>query len=92
MRSVYILKCSDGSFYVGTTNNLNRRFKEHCTRSGSVHTRKQISVELVYHETFKIESQALEREHQLKGWSRNKKLALINFNKAELVELSRSRD
>ncbi len=88
----YILKCSDNSFYVGATDDLNRRFKEHRGGKGSLHTRKQMSVELVYQESYRTASQALERERQIKGWSRSKKLALINSEKSKLIELGRSKD
>jgi len=75
---VYILKCSDGSYYVGSTTNLTRRLSEHQAGlpKGS-YTSKRLPVELVWSAEFPTHDNAFQREHQVKGWSRAKKEALI---------------
>lgn len=74
---MYILECSDGSYYTGSTNNLARRFIEHSTRVGANHTKKRLPVKLVYFEEYSRVEYAFYREKQLQGWSRKKKQALI---------------
>lgn len=76
---VYILGCADKSFYVGITNNLQRRLDEHSfgINKGSYPYDKR-PVELIYHEEFTDVWEAISREKQLKGWSRKKKEALIS--------------
>jgi putative endonuclease len=75
---VYILKCSDGSYYTGSTNDLSRRFLEHQTgASPSSYTFSRRPVELVWSEEVETYHEALTHEHQIKGWNRAKKEALI---------------
>ncbi|MCO6494375.1 MAG: GIY-YIG nuclease family protein [Bacteroidetes bacterium] len=88
----YILKCSDGSYYVGVTNNIEKRYNEH--QEGldtSCYTYKRRPVELVCYEMFIDINQAITREKQLKGWSRSKKEALINSDFNELIKLSKKK-
>jgi len=76
---VYILKCNDDSLYVGCTNNLNKRVKEHNnTKKGAHYTKLRRPVELLYSETFDNLKEARKRELQIKSWRREKKLALVN--------------
>lgn len=76
---VYILKCSDGSYYTGVTNNIEKRFAEHNSDNPSnSYTSKRRPVELEYFQQFNDIKQAIELEKQIKGWSRRKKEALIN--------------
>jgi putative endonuclease len=76
---VYILKCSDGSYYTGVTNNIEKRLAEHNSdNSVTSYTFKRRPVELVYCQEFNDIKQAIELEKQIKGWSRRKKEALIN--------------
>jgi len=89
---VYILKCSDGSYYTGLTNSLETRLKEHHAGRGTLYTSARLPVRLVYTEQFSARWQAECRELQLKSWSRLKKEALINCDLGRLKELSRSRD
>jgi putative endonuclease len=92
---VYILKCSDGSFYTGVTNNVERRVFEH--ESGLLekcytHTRRP--VKLVYATGFAQIEDAIAWEKHVKGWSRKKKIALImdDFEKIhEVVAEERKR-
>jgi predicted GIY-YIG superfamily endonuclease len=88
---LYILKCADGSYYTGSTNNLALRLAQHGAGEGSAYTRTRLPVELVYSQEFPSEHEAFLRERQVKGWSRAKKQALIREDFEALVELSRSR-
>ena len=75
---VYIIECKDNSFYIGLTNDLVRRFEEHVTGFYSnCYTFKRRPLKLAYYETIPFLHEAIEREKQLKGWSRNKKIMLI---------------
>lgn len=78
MNFAYILLCSDGTFYCGWTNNLEKRLKAHNSGTGSRYTRARRPVELVYYEEFPTKEEAMSREWHLKRLSRNEKLALIN--------------
>lgn len=86
----YILLCVDGSFYTGSTNDLERRMKEHQAGEGANHTRKRLPVELVYWEEYPRIDLAYNREQQIKGWSREKKIALIEGRNKDLPELAKS--
>ncbi|MFN5334967.1 MAG: GIY-YIG nuclease family protein, partial [Bacteroidota bacterium] len=70
---MYILECADGSYYVGSTKNLESRIKLHQTGNGANHTKKRLPVALVYYEKFKRVSDAFYREKQVQGWRREKK-------------------
>ena len=74
---IYILLCSNNSYYVGHTSNIQNRIKAHNTGKGSSHTAKYRPVKLLYFEEFESEAEAVQRELQLKGWSRKKKEVLI---------------
>jgi predicted GIY-YIG superfamily endonuclease len=75
---MYILKCCDGSYYTGSTNDLERRLHQHQSGMGANYTRKKLPVELVYFEEYERIDYAFYREKQVQGWSRKKKEALIN--------------
>ncbi len=81
---VYMVKCSDGSLYVGHTDDLDARLHAHRTRHYSGYTAKRLPVELIYSETFMTRDDAFAAERQLKGWSRAKKLALADGDWAEV--------
>ena len=70
---VYIIKCADESFYTGITNDLERRFFEHSHKKGGKYTSGHKPLEIIYHESYVNKSEALKRESQIKGWSRQKK-------------------
>ena len=74
---VYILRCSDGAYYTGHTDDLDRRIAQH--QSGEIpgYTYDRRPVELMFSETFATRAEALATELQIKGWSRKKKEALI---------------
>lgn len=89
MAFVYILKCSDDSYYVGSTTNLTKRIEEHNNGAGANYTKKKLPVKLVYYEECQSIETAFLRERQLHGWSRKKKEALINNMHEKLPELSK---
>ena len=85
---VYILRLSNSQLYVGSTEDLARRFVEHQTGSGGRTTALVRPLELIYSEVHLDRCAAVNRERQLKRWSRTKKLALINGNLAALKRLA----
>ncbi len=78
---IYILRCDDGSFYTGTTNDVERRFHEHRDKKGGRYTKNHKVNEILYFENFITQGEALSRERQIKGWTHKKKENLINFGK-----------
>ena len=85
----YILKCSDGSYYVGSTNDLPQRLARHNAGRGPKWTACSLPVKLVYHETHESETEAVQRERQIKKWTRAKKEALIAGDKETLKGYSK---
>lgn len=86
---VYILKCSDNSYYTGITNDIERRYNEHCFDSNKrSYTYDKRPLELVFCTEFNDVNQAISFEKQVKGWSRKKKEAIINDKWEELKKLS----
>ncbi|MEP9359175.1 GIY-YIG nuclease family protein [Sphingomonas sp. KR3-1] len=87
----YMLRCNDGSYYIGHTEDLDVRLAQHQrgTLPGYTHTRRP--VELVWCEAFATRYEALAAERQIKGWSRAKKEALIAGDWARISELARNR-
>jgi putative endonuclease len=75
---VYILECADGSYYTGSTQDLEKRLLEHQKGIGSNHTKKRLPVKLIYFEEYQRIDQAFYREKQIRGCNRKKKEALIN--------------
>jgi putative endonuclease len=88
---VYILKCRDGSYYVGSANDLERRLHEHQTGFYGGYTSTRRPVELVWSEVFEHAAEAVVVERQIKGWSRAKKEALIRGDWPLVRTLSRRR-
>lgn len=79
MYFVYILKCADDSLYVGCTNDLERRLRQHNdSKWGAHYTKIRRPVKLIHQEEFSTLRAARRREAEIKGWRREKKLALIN--------------
>lgn len=89
---MYILECCDGSYYVGSTKDLQRRLEQHQSGQGSKWTKGHLPVKLVYCEEFDRIDKAFEREKQVQGWSRAKKQALIDGKYGDLHSLSVSHD
>ena len=81
---VYILLCSDDSYYTGISNDLDERLSDHKNGKGGAYTRSHKAVKIIYKEEFKDKSSVLKREAQLKSWSRAKKDALIRGDKIAL--------
>jgi len=88
---VYILRCADGSLYVGHTANVEDRVRVHNSGKGAAWTACRLPVALVYKESHPSEDGAVARERQLKRWTHNKKLALIHGNTAQLKSLAKRR-
>ena len=87
---VYILRCADGSFYCGSTRkSLERRVDEHNAGSFPGYTRTRRPVELVWHQPFQQVRDAIAAERQIKGWSRRKKIALIEGDWDEVRRAAR---
>ncbi len=86
---LYILRCADGSYYIGHTEDLEKRFAQHNLGAVSSYTHKRRPLTLVFSEQFSRREEALARERQIKGWSRAKKEALIKGNWTRLRELAR---
>lgn len=88
---VYILQCSDDSFYTGMTSNLENRIMEHNEGIDTdSYTFKRRPVELKWFEEFQFVQQAIETEKQIKGWSRRKKRALIDRDWDRLIRYSKN--
>lgn len=87
---MYILECADGSYYTGSTNNLELRLQQHQSGEGANHTKKRLPVKLVYYEEFPRIDEAFYREKQVQGWSRKKKEALIRGETDKLPELAKA--
>ena len=85
---MYILLCSDNSYYVGSTIDIDKRLNEHQTGRGANYTKTRLPVILLYYEMFQNIGDAFYREKQVKGWSRKKKEALINNQQNKLPNLS----
>jgi predicted GIY-YIG superfamily endonuclease len=85
---VYMLRCSDGLYYTGHTDDLDRRFAEH--QSGELHgfTSTRRPVELVYASEMPTRDEAINREMQLKNWSQAKKEALIRSDWVRVARLA----
>ncbi len=86
---MYILECSDGSYYVGSTLDLERRLGEHNEGIGARYTARRRPVKLVYSAEFDTIAEAYAREKQVQGWGRAKREALIRGEYAVLPELAR---
>jgi putative endonuclease len=88
---VYILACSDGTFYVGSTSDLRERERIHNEGHGAEYTASRRPVRVIYSESCESWPAARKREAQLKGWSRAKKDALIKRDTTQLHQLARRR-
>ena len=86
---VYILRCSDGSLYVGSTDDVELRLRRHNEGRGATFTSQRSPVTLAYSESHPTLPAARRREAQIKGWTPAKKEALVSGNRATLHELAR---
>ena len=85
---VYILHCSDGSYYTGHTDNLEKRLGMHKSGKIAGYTASRLPVKLVFSEQFPTREDALITERRIKGWSRKKKEALIKGDWKEISRLA----
>ena len=77
MNYTYIVKCSDGTFYTGWTNDLTRRMEAHNQGRGAKYTKARRPVTLIYYETFETKEEAMKREYAIKRLSLKEKEELI---------------
>jgi putative endonuclease len=91
MAWMYILKCADGSYYVGSTRNLDLRLSQHQSGKGSRYTSGRLPVELVYAEEYDRIVDAYTREKQVQNWGRAKREALINGDLESLPQLAKKK-
>lgn len=89
MAHVYMLRCADGSYYVGSTRSLAKRLWEHQTGLGAAYTRERLPVELVWQAEYVNVAEAFEWEKRIQNWSRAKREALIRGDYEALPTLSR---
>ena len=87
---VYILKCVDGSYYTGHSDNLEKRISEHNQGLINCYTSTRLPVECVFIQTCTSSIEALEAEHKIKKWTRRKKEALIKGDWKEISRLSKN--
>lgn len=74
---VYLLRCADGSYYTGHTDNLEKRISEHQSGAYPGYTSQRLPVELVWSQPCVAREEALSAELQIKGWGRKKKEAMM---------------
>ena len=86
---MYILECADGTYYTGSTKDIERRLLQHQAGEGANYTAKRLPVKLIYYEEFDRIDHAFYREKQIQGWSRKKKEALMNGKEELLSKLSK---
>lgn len=89
MNYTYILRCGDGTFYTGWTNDLERRLAAHNHGHGAKYTRSRLPVELIYYEKFNTKEEAMSREYAIKRLTRKQKQRLI-AGKDGMVEKGKS--
>ena len=70
---VYMLKCSNNSYYIGHTRDLESRFGEHNNMQGGRYTASRVPVEMVFAQEFASQNDAFAIERQIKGWSRSRR-------------------
>ena len=91
MPYLYILECADGSYYVGSTWDLDQRIVNHNLGLGAAYTRRRRPVKLKWSQEFDRIEEAFLREKQIQGWSRAKREALMEGRLNDLPRLSRSK-
>jgi predicted GIY-YIG superfamily endonuclease len=88
---VYILKCNDNSYYVGHTDDIEKRISEHSLREYDCYTSRRLPIRVVFVQSFGSRDEAFTVERQIKKWSRKKKEALIEENFAKLSLLAKKK-
>ena len=87
---VYILRCADGSYYTGHTDNLESRISQHHSGELGGYTATRKPLQLVFSQPCGTREEALSAERQVKGWSRKKKEAMMRGDWEEVSRLARS--
>jgi putative endonuclease len=87
----YILECSDGTYYTGSTIDLERRLSEHQNGKGAKYTRARLPLKLIYYEEYPQVREAFHREKQIQSWNRKKKIALVEKCYEDLPLLSKKK-
>ena len=90
MPYIYMLKCADGSYYVGQTTNIEKRLAEHQNGTYQGYTSSRRPVTLMWHEHVQTDDDAFRLERKLKGWTRAKKEALIAGDFTQLHQIVRN--
>ncbi|MEX1003000.1 MAG: GIY-YIG nuclease family protein [Crocinitomicaceae bacterium] len=85
---VYMLECSNGTIYTGSTIHLNERVEDHFKGQGANHTKRYPPTKLIYVKEFDRIDKAFYREKQIQRWGKDKKLALASRNFEKLKELA----
>jgi predicted GIY-YIG superfamily endonuclease len=88
---VYLLRCADGSYYAGHTDDLEKRIGEHMTGACGGYTATRLPVELAWSQECATRIEALGFERQIKGWSRAKKEALARGDWGEVSRLAKGK-
>lgn len=88
---VYILRCVDGSYYTGHTDNLEKRLGQHQVGEYEGYTATRCPVELAWSQECATREEALSAERQIKGWSRQKKEAMMRGDWREVACLARNK-
>ncbi|WP_206446436.1 GIY-YIG nuclease family protein [Agrococcus sp. KRD186] len=89
---VYILRCRDGSTYVGSTRDIDRRLDQHQRGQGAAYTRRRLPVELAFAHFDESVAAAFALEKQIQGWSRAKREALIRGDFQAIARAAKKRD
>lgn len=89
--TLYILECSDGTFYTGHTDNLDRRLQQHERGHAGAYTASRRPVKLIHVEEFGSRLETLTVERKLKGWSRAKKLAYMKGDWRTVSKLAKGK-
>lgn len=88
---MYILRCADGSYYTGHTDDLAKRLAEHQTGQAAGYTATRRPVKLLFSEEFPTREEALASEQRIKGWSRKKKEAMMRGDWMEVSRLAKGK-
>ena len=86
MGFMYVLLCSDGTFYTGSTRDLVTRLRQHKAGVGAAYTSRRLPVSLLYYEQYEHVSEAFAREKQVQGWLRSAKRRLVTDGPGVRVE------
>ncbi len=86
---VYIIRCADGSYYIGSTRDLEKRLRAHEEGRAATYTARRRPLKLAYSEKHGNMEAARQRELQIKRWTRKKKEALISGNMGSLKSLGK---